>query len=671
MPSANPPRPPFPPRPEHTPGDSDRDLAARLGTAGNARAVALLLIRHWQAAHDYATVCLAGHEDSARLVAAAAFHEVFGMAAGGRPGGALRPRLLVAVKNTVRDWAGKDAMVAMLPELRKPVGARGLRAARPGTPERRQLTEHAFRSLPTASQYLLWHTEVEAEPITVPAGLLGVDAATAQTGLERARVQFRAACVRAHRELAPSAECHFHNRLLDVPPHDGGTPLAEAREHLAHCRHCRHTAEQLSHFEDALDVLLAETVLGWGARRYLESRPGRATAAETAARPAPVRPADGGRHYRTTSDGVLVLPGRRRRAALAGVGLTAVALLATVVVTKGPAGDGDGGPGPRVTWGAPAGGPGVREFAAEADGGRGPAAEADGDREFPGVAHQPAGSSSTGSPASSVPRVAAAAHGRLRSAATGLCLDTEGGRTSAGTPAVLAACSSAASQRWSYGADGLLRSAAAPVLCLTADPGRGTAALSGCAAGPGEVLFDLTGRGELLLRRDGGVLATGAGTGPGAGGARTYVVVMRRDGSVGQRWVFDAGEAQTTPVPGGGTAAQPPSTAAPQRQEPPARPSSPGDHAPAAPPAPVSPDPDATPGHGGRFAQVDCCRTPAPKPTPDPRSEPAPPGAVPGGVVVDRVPRGPRVPGVRALALVPPGAPGSARLTRATSAFGH
>ncbi|MFJ1729733.1 ricin-type beta-trefoil lectin domain protein [Streptomyces sp. NPDC088254] len=660
MPSANPPRPPFPPRPGHTPGDSDRDLAERLGTAGNARAVALLLIRHWQAAHDYATVCLAGHEDSARLVAAAAFHEVFGMAAGRRPGGALRPRLLVAVRNTVRDWAGKDAMVAMLPELCKPVGARGLRAARPGTPERRQLAEHAFRSLPTASQYLLWHTEVEAEPITIPAGLLGVDAATAQIGLERARVQFRAACVRAHRELAPSAECHFHGRLLDVPPHGGGTLLPDVREHLADCRHCRHTAEQLSHFEDALDVLLAETVLGWGARRYLESRPGRATDAETPDRPAPVRPADGGRRHRTTSDGVLVLPGRRRRAAaLASVGLTAVALLATLVMTKGPAGDGDGAPGPRVTWGAPAGGPGVREFAAEADGGRGSAAEADGGREFPGVAHQPDGSSSTDSPASSVPRVAAAAHGRLRSAATGLCLDTEGGLTTAGMPAVLAACSSAASQRWSYGADGLLRSAVAPALCLTADPGRGTAALSGCAAGPGEVLFDLTGRGELLLRRDGGVLATGAGT--GARGARTYVVVMRRDGSVGQRWVFDAGEAQTTPVPDGGTTARPPSTAAPQRQEPPARLSSPDD----APAAPVSPDPDATSGHGGRFAQVGCCRTPDPKPTPAPRSEPAPPGAVPGGVVVDRVPR------VGALGLVPPDAPGSARLTRATSAFGH
>ncbi|MEU0672020.1 ricin-type beta-trefoil lectin domain protein [Streptomyces sp. NPDC006172] len=662
MPSANPPRPPFPPRPEQTPGDSDRALAARLGTTGNARAVAHLLIRHWQAAHEYASVCLAGHEDSARLVAAAAFHEVFGMAADGRPGGALRPQLLVAVRNTVRDWAGRDAMLAMLPELRKTVGARGLRATRPGTPERRQLAEHAFRSLPAAYQCLLWHTEVEAEPITIPAGLLGVDAATAQTGLERARAQFRAACVRAHRELEPSTECRFYNRLLDVPLHHGGTLLPDVREHLAHCRHCRHTAEQLSHFEGGLDVLLAETVLGWGARRYLESRPGRATAAETQTRPAPLRPAVAGARHRTTSDGVLVLPGRRRRAALVGVGLTA-ALLATVLVTESPTGDGDGGPGPRVTWGAPVGGAGVRDSAAETDGVRGSAAEVDGGRETTGVSHQPAGSSATDSPASSVPRVAVAAHGRLRSAATGLCLDTEGGRTTAGTAAALAACSSAASQRWSYGDDGLLRSAAAPTLCLTAGPGRGAVALSGCAASTGQIPFGLTGRGELLLRRDGGALVAGAGH--DAGDARTHVVVTKRDGSAGQRWIFEPAEARTAPAPGGGATAQPPSTAAPERPEPSARPSSPGEKAPASPAAPVSPDPDLAPGQGRRFAQVDCCRTPAPEPTPDAGSVPAPLNAVPDGGVVGGVPH------IGVLALPPPGTPWSARITTATSAFGH
>ncbi|MFF3848078.1 RICIN domain-containing protein [Streptomyces sp. NPDC002328] len=612
----NPPRPPYQPRPGGTPGDSDRDLAARLGTTGNARAVALLLIRHWKAAHDYASVCLAGHADSARLVAAAAFHEVFGRLAGGRPGGALRPQLLVAVRNTVRDWAGTDGMLAVLPELRKTVGGRGLRAARPGTPERRQLAERAFQSLPAASQCLLWHTEVEAEPITVPAGLLGVDSVTAAAGLERAREQFRAGCVRAHRELAPSSECRFYNRLLDVPLRRGGTLLPDVREHLSECRHCRHAAEQLSHFEGGLDVLLAETVLGWGVRRYLDSRPGRATAAETPGRPAPERPAGGAGRHRTTSAGLLELPGRRSKAVLVGVGLAAsLALLATVLVTKGWTEDGSE-PGPGATWGAPVGGTGAPGASDRAAGGA----------DAPGVSDQPAGTSSV---ATSATRPAGVTHGRLRSAATGLCLDAEGGRTATGATAVLAACSSAASQRWSYQDDGLLRSTAAPTLCLTADPDRGTAALAGCLVHPGEVFFDLTVRGELLLRRDGGALVVA----PGAARARTEVVVTRRDGSPGQRWVFDAAvQERAAPAPGGGATAQPPSQTTPEPPDPPRSPTTPREAAPASPPP-------AAPQYDRRFAQVDCCETPAPTRTPGIRSVTAPVNAVLGGVA-DGITRG-------------------------------
>ncbi|CAM5245379.1 RICIN domain-containing protein [Streptomyces aurantiogriseus] len=605
MQSPNPPRPPYPPRPGWTPGDSDRDLAARLGTDGNARAVALLLARHWRSAHDYATVCLAGNsEDSARLVAAAAFHEVFGRLAGGRAGGALRPLLLVAVRDTVREWAGADGVVAVLPELRKTVGGRGLRAARPATPERRRLAERAFQSLPAASQCLLWHTEVEAEPITVPAGLLGVDDITAQAGLERAHEQFRTACVRAHRELAPTSECRFYNRLLDVPLRRGGTLLPDVRQHLAECRYCRHAAEQLSHFDGGLDVLLGETVLGWGARRYLDSRPGRATTATTGtpARPAEVRVAGGGGRHRTTSAGLLDLSGgRSRKAVLIGVGLTSLALLATVLVTRSWSED-NGVPGPRATWGAPAGG-------------TSPAGSA-------GAPSAPEGPASTGSaPAASAARPAEVVHGRLRSTAAGLCLDTAGGRIEAGAPAVLAACSSAASQQWSYQDDGLLRSTAAPALCLAADPARGTTVLAGCVVHAGEVFFDLTVRGELLLRRGGG----GQVVAPGTGRSRTHVVVADRNGSEGQRWVFDAAAGvRRTPVPGGkGPAEPPPPAQPPQRPAAPSAPASPRD---AVPVPPAAPEPSAAAEYEERFAQVDCCEASDPTavaPAPAPLTGPA------------------------------------------------
>ncbi|GKQ41729.1 RICIN domain-containing protein [Streptomyces sp. A012304] len=607
MPSPNPPRPPYPPRPGWTPGDSDRDLAARLGTDGNARAVAVLLARHWRATYDYATVCLAGPEDSARLVAAAAFHEVFGRLAQGRMGGALRPQLLVAVRNTVREWAGSEGVIAVLPELRKTVGGRGLRAARPTTPERRQLAERAFHSLPGASQCLLWHTEVEAEPLTIPAGLLGVDGITAAAGLERAREQFRAGCVRAHRELAPTTECRFYNRLLDVPLRRGGTLLPDVRRHLAQCRHCRHAAEQLSHFDGGLDVLLAETVLGWGARRYLDSRPGRASSTGTGDPTGPVRPTRGTGRHRTTPAGLLELPGgRSRKAVLVGVGLTSLALLATVLAA-GSWSEDNGVPDSRATWGAPVG---RTDTPGTPDGSSG----------------RPGGAPTTASAADP----ADVTLGRLRATASGLCLDTAGGRAESGAAAVLAVCSSAASQRWSYQDDGLLRSAAAPTLCLAADPERGTAALAGCVVHSGEVFFDLTVRGELLLRRGEGGLVVA----PGAGRPHSPVVVTGRDGSEGQRWEIDAaatGERPPLPTPAPDGAAEgpalPPAAPGPDRPVP--------EGAPAEPDVPQRDEEHSQEDgqeHGQRFVQVACCETPAPADAP---AFPPDPVTMAGGVLED------------------------------------
>ncbi|MET9502800.1 ricin-type beta-trefoil lectin domain protein [Streptomyces sp. NPDC006622] len=613
MQSPNPPRPPYPPRPGWTPGDSDRDLAARLGTAGgHSRAVALLLARHWRAAHDYATVCLADTGEAAPLVASAAFHDVFARLAGGHLGGALRPQLLVAVRDMVRDWAGADGVVAVLPELRKTVGGRGLRAARSVTPERRQLAERAFQFLPAASQCLLWHTEVEAEPLSIPARLLGVDTITARAGLERAREQFRTGCVRAHRELAPSSECRFHNRLLDVPLRRGGTLLPEVRDHLAQCRHCRHAAEQLSHFDGGLDVLLAETVLGWGARRYLDSRPGRAAAeTATAIRPAAARPSGGTGRHRTTSVGLLALPRHRSRTVLVGVGLTSLALLTTVLATRGWSGD-NGVPVPGATWGAPAGGTGGTDTGTDAATPERPAST----RSFPATA-------SAGNPAE-------IAHGRLRATATGLCLDVDGGRAETGASALLAACSPAASQQWSYQNDGLLRSAAAPSLCLAVGPGRGTVTLGGCSVPSGSVFFDLTVRGELLLRRGGEDLVVA----PGAGRSRTHVTVMERDGSAGQRWEFDvAAEAGRPPAAGEPDTGEPdtgePDTGQPSGAPDAARSPRPDGSAPAPVPAPEESAPTTAPApeYEKRFVQVDCCAQ-EPEPAPTARALPGPVAAV-------------------------------------------
>ena len=584
MQSPYPPRPPFPPRPGSNPGESDRNLVAQLGDkAAGTRAVALLLARHWQATSEYAVICLATAESSASMVATAAFHQVLG---GRATGGALRPQLLVAVREMVKKWAAEERISALLPELRKPTGARGLRAARPGTSERRKLAERAFGALSGASQCLLWHAEVEAEPITVPAGLLGVDEVTATAALDQAREQFRQGCVRAHRELAPTAECRHYNRLLDVPIRRGGGLLPDVQRHLMTCRYCRFAAEQLSHFDGGLEVLLAETVLGWGARRYLDSRPGRETP-EAVARAAR-RPM--GRH-RPTPEGRLAFPRRHPRAALVGVGLTSLALLATVLATKGWT-EGDNTPDPHVTWGAPSGST---------------------------TRPSPVGAPSSDGSAASASAAGAGVvqQGVLRSLASGLCLDIPAGRVRSGAAVTMAACSTAGSQQWSYDQDGLLRSLTDPGLCLDADTTARTVTLAGCLVHAGEVHYDLTVRGEFLLR-----WSQGLAVAPASAKARARVVVTDRDGSAGQRWVLepDAGARVKQGGPTGKGEAEgkgtgkkdAPAGGAPDAPAPP-------DGAPQGdvPPPPLSNLPQQDqPQYAPRAAQVACCEEPAPEPGP-------------------------------------------------------
>ncbi|MEU6774830.1 RICIN domain-containing protein [Streptomyces sp. NPDC046759] len=507
MQSPHPPRPPYPPVPGPT-GESDRQLAARLGGPHAARhhAVALLLARHWRAARDYAAVCLTSTGPEAQLVATAAFHEVLGRMAGGALGGALRPQLLVAVREIVRVWAADEVACATLPELRKPAGGRGLRATKPGTPERRQLAERAFQALPGASQCLLWHTEAEAEPINIPAGLLGIDPDTAAAALEQARDQFRAGCVRAHRELAPSRECRFYNRLLEAPMRRGGDLLPDVRQHLTACAYCRHAAETFGLFDDGLGLLLAETVLGWGARRYLGSRPGRGAEEpppEGAPEPAPepARAAVGGRHR--TGPG-----SRHRKAVVIGVGLTSLVLLVTVLAVRSWSDD-NGLPKP-VTWGAPAAPPAHPR----------------------GAGTRPATSPSAASAGEPVE----IAHGSLRGLASGRCLDVRGDAVRAGAGVGLAPCSSAASQQWSYQDDGLLRSVADPSLCLAADPVTDSVVLAGCVVHAGDVVYDITVRGEILPRRHESLALA-----PVTGGASARVGLAPRDGSPGRRWVLGPG----------------------------------------------------------------------------------------------------------------------------------
>ncbi|MFD8042213.1 RICIN domain-containing protein [Streptomyces chartreusis] len=516
MPTPHPPRPPYPP-PGGVPEESDEGLAARLrgrpdGEAGPS--VALLMARHWQPVREYAVICLASPADVVDLVTAGAFHQVLDRLALGEPAVALRPRLLVAVRETVRHWSSDDRIAGVLPELGKPAGGRGMRAAKSMTPENRRLADRSFQALPGLARCLLWHTEVEAEPLSVPAGLLGMDTVTAAAALEQARDKFREGCVHAHRELAPTKDCRFYNRLLDVPIRRGGALLPDVQQHLTECRYCRNAAEQLSHFEGALGGLIAESVLGWGARRYLDTRPGRNKDAAARARGS-ARHGAGRRRLLSRIPAQLRRPPggpRSSRTLLTGVGLASAGLIA-IMLAAGLLSDDDGvDPAASATGGGTA--TGLPPAVSTAP---------------PGTAQLP-----------NAPRQT-----RLRNAESELCLDIRGA-AEAGAGTELAKCSDDDTQQWSYEKDGLLRSVAEPDLCLDSHADAGVVILGKCVDDDSEraddVRYDLTVQGELLPRWD-EQLALAATTAD----AGADIVVKVRDGSEGQRWFTDPA---TSPSPG-------------------------------------------------------------------------------------------------------------------------
>ncbi|MFF6910991.1 ricin-type beta-trefoil lectin domain protein [Streptomyces sp. NPDC012466] len=262
-------------------GATDEQLSAELrkwtGATPALQPVGELLDRHWEAAFAYARLCTDGPR-SAGILTTAAFTRLFGETIRQNgPTSAWRPHLLVTVRRIAAEWAADHRHDMLHPELLSGTGERERPTARLLPPPHRRLLSGAFQRLPQSARCLLWHAEVEAEPLTAPAGLLGLDEEGARVELGRARDRLREECLQLHRELAPDEECRRYLRLLDVTYRRGGLGIdPDLRAHIEGCGHCSAAADQLDQFNHALGVALAEAVLGWGGRGYAESRAGEA-----------------------------------------------------------------------------------------------------------------------------------------------------------------------------------------------------------------------------------------------------------------------------------------------------------------------------------------------------------------------------------------------------------
>ncbi|MEW2304519.1 RICIN domain-containing protein [Streptomyces sp. NPDC006655] len=520
---------------------TDEQLSSELkqwtGTAPALHPVGELLDRHWEAAFAYARLCTDGTR-GAGMLTTAAFTRLFGESlrqAG--PTAAWRPQLLVTVRRIAAEWDNDGRGELLHPELRAGTGERA--AARLLPPANRRLLSRAFQRLTQSSRAVLWHTEVESEPLSTPAALLGFDEQDARVELRRARERLREECLQVHRELAHEDECQRYVRMIDVTFRRGGADVdRDLQQHLNGCRHCRYTADQLHRFNGGLGLALAEAVLGWGARGYVESRAGRTG---EAAEPAPV-PEDvvaGGEAFAPAAAAgkdLVVHPAAsrrtqqraarraRRRTLTAAVG-TVSGLVVLPLVLWAVLGTGDDS-------GTPAARPSAK----------------------------PGNGSSTSGPswAGTGRTTQGTLRGRLHNIASGLCIGVVGKKAVKGAETELAACSSVASQQWTYETDGQLRNGADPGLCLDSHLGY-SVRLAPCSGATGSgarsIRYDFTLQGALVPRWDQDLALAPAATDGGGS-----LVVKTRANAGTQHWVMDTSQpdlqmqivnwdAETSPTP--------------------------------------------------------------------------------------------------------------------------
>ncbi|MEU0969352.1 RICIN domain-containing protein [Streptomyces sp. NPDC005917] len=504
---------------------TDEQLSAELkqwtGTAPALHPVGELLDRHWEAAFAYARLCTDGTR-GAGMLTTAAFTRLFGESLRQTgPTAAWRPRLLVTVRRIAAEWDNDGRGELLHPELRAGKGERA--ASRLLPPANRRLLSRAFQRLTQSSRAVLWHTEVESEPLSRPAGLLGLDEQDTRVALRRAHERLREECLQVHRELAHEDDCQRYVRMIDVTFRRGGVDIdPDLLQHLNGCNHCRYTADQLHQFNGGLGLALAEAVLGWGARAYLESRAGlTAEPAEQEATP------DGGLAGGEAFAPATATPGndmvvhpvltrrakqraarrvRRRNLAVAVGTVSGLVVLPLVLWSVLGSGDGSGSaaaPKPAVTPGAGASSSGPSWI----------------------------GTSQT---------TQGTLRGRLHNIASGLCIGVVGKKAVKGAETELAECSSVAGQQWTYENDGLLRNGADPGLCLDSHLGY-SVQLAPCPAASGtgsrSIRYDFTLQGALVPRWDQELALAPAATDGGGS-----LVVKTRANVGAQRWVMDTSQ---------------------------------------------------------------------------------------------------------------------------------
>ncbi|MCW6010976.1 sigma-70 family RNA polymerase sigma factor, partial [Micromonospora sp. CPCC 205371] len=248
---------------------SDPELIAAV-RAGAHDAFEALYRRHVEPARRVARALARNPAEVDDLVAEA-FTKLFGtLREGGGPDVAFRPYLVTTIRRLFYDSQrrARRENVTDDPAIHAPG------VPFDDTAERKleyALVARAFTKLPERWRTVLWHTEVEGDPPSAVAPLMGLTPNGVAAMAYRARERLRENYLREHIATEPADGCRWAIERLGSHVR-GGLSRRENRrvdEHLSGCGPCHLLFVELDEVNSALRSILVPVLLGIPAAAYL------------------------------------------------------------------------------------------------------------------------------------------------------------------------------------------------------------------------------------------------------------------------------------------------------------------------------------------------------------------------------------------------------------------
>ncbi|MFI8280428.1 sigma-70 family RNA polymerase sigma factor [Streptomyces sp. NPDC085929] len=430
-------------------GAPDHELTALIRNGTDQEPVRILYERHWRNVLHYARSCCRSPHTAEDLASEAFVRTLEAIRDGHGPSTAWRPYLLTVVRRTAAQWAVSDRRIELSEDFERWCDEHVGAAGSPSVEDRllryedRQMVLHGFRSLPERWQAVLWYSEVDQQPASAVARLLGLSRSGVSSLAARAREGLREAYLAAHlRRTSGNEQCRRYGSLLAAAARKPGARVKSVlAAHLDVCPACRRAMTELTDLSKRIGTVLPGGVLLWGGERnasggaaaFAAGGGSGSTPGPALAQPAPTGP--------------LRSPARAWGTGAVAVAATGVAV-AVLVSGHPPQGPGSGAPRAAASPAlAPAAVPAVT-------GTQGPSSTPTPTPSAtasatPSATPSPA-PAATESPAPAVPNWAPAPDDRTRMwiAATGRCIEIPGAATAPDVQAREASCDGSAAQQW-------------------------------------------------------------------------------------------------------------------------------------------------------------------------------------------------------------------------------